>query len=519
MTESITEGIPPRSWIILGVVAFLVVILNFDFTSVNLALVTISQATHSDLDTIQWMLSGYVLMLSAFVIPAGRLSDIYGKRNVFFWGAFFFAGSSFLIGVTDNIWIAILGRFFQGLGAALFVPTIYAMVFMAFPIAKRGMAIGLVAAAAGLGLALGPTIGAFIIEVSSWRWIFFINLPLCAIAATVLYSVTEKEQKPETREKLDIPGMFLLVVSLIVIMFGLNKSSDWGIASAPFVGVIAAGAFLIFLFVRNQQKQKSPLLPLDLLRNKSFLICISLYISFQYIFSTSLFISGLYMQSILNYTPAYAGTVFMAMTLSMGALSPFGGTMTDKWGGRLPITLGMCLLCIASIFFARLTSYSSVLNMVSVLIPLGVGLGLCISSINAIMLKSVKKDELSTASGAFCGIGMFANALSVVLNTEILIWLGKSNVFALIQKSGLALSVAQKQIVASLMSSTHYELSRIAKFSPDILSQLMIYIDESFVGAMSVVMTITASIAAIAAFIAARKLKSIKEIQSIAKAA
>ncbi|MBT5541140.1 MAG: hypothetical protein HOK20_06075, partial [Alphaproteobacteria bacterium] len=78
MTESITEGIPPRSWIILGVVAFLVVILNFDFTSVNLALVTISQATHSDLDTIQWMLSGYVLMLSAFVIPAGRLSDIYG---------------------------------------------------------------------------------------------------------------------------------------------------------------------------------------------------------------------------------------------------------------------------------------------------------------------------------------------------------------------------------------------------------------------------------------------------------
>ena len=139
-----------------------------DFTAVNLALIAISEDAQTDLDTIQWLLSGYILMLSAFVLPGGHLSDIYGKRCIFLWGAIIFSVSSLIIGATNHIGVIIFGRFLQGIGSALIIPNLYALTFISFPREKQGMAIGIVSGAAGLGLALGPSIGAFMVR-SLWR--------------------------------------------------------------------------------------------------------------------------------------------------------------------------------------------------------------------------------------------------------------------------------------------------------------------------------------------------------------
>jgi len=326
----------------------------------------------------------------------------------------------------------------------------------------------------------------------------------------VIFALTNKDPKRDKSKKMDLEGTAYLVVSLVSLMFGLNKSSEWGATSLTFWSVMALSAVSFLLLIRVQRKKSSPLIPMDLLANKAFSTCSAAYVAFSYSFSSALFLLGLYMQSILEYSAMYAGTVFIAMTLTMGVLSPFGGTLTDKIGGRAPIGWGMAVIAVASVLFSTFSPSTSVYQLVGVLVFLGLGFGVVNSALNTVMLKSVKEDEVSTGSGTFTMIGTFANSLGVVISTELLLSWGKKDVFSAIQSSGLSLSWDQLKIVESVMSSTHYDIKKLSEFSPEIFTQLMTHINASFVSAMGSTMLVCAFLSSIGTLIVFKGLKKQK---------
>jgi len=177
--------IPFRSWMVLLSIGVLLFLINIDYTAVNLTLVPIAEEINADLNSLQWLLSAYVLVWAACVIPAGRVADLYGRRTTLIIGLILFMGGSCLTGLGHSLEVLILGRVLQGIGAAIFSAPSWAVIFTTAPPEKQGLVMGIVLSFCGLGLATGPTLAGFIIEEANWRWIFYINIPLGIIVIAI----------------------------------------------------------------------------------------------------------------------------------------------------------------------------------------------------------------------------------------------------------------------------------------------------------------------------------------------
>jgi len=414
-----------QAWWILAAVALVLFMVNIDFTAVNVALLTMAQDLHAGLSTIQWTISGYVLCMAMFVVPAGRCADMFGRRRLFIIGLIIFTAASLLTGFADQVWLAIVGRILQGFGAALFVPCLYALVFLSFPRERYGFAIGLVGVAVGLGLALGPTIGGLVLNVLSWRWLFFINLPFAALVLFVLMKVTVSE--PDlSNQKINYPAVALLALAIFSFMFAFQQVHLWGFDSWHFWQYIIASTIICGAFVWVQAKTKLSLVPLQLLKNRPFVGCILTTCLQQFAFASSVILISLYLQIAMGYSVMATGIIFLAMTLVFGLLSPLGGHLADRVDIRLPIITGFVLLFIAfgvfSLFGAGMHLWQIIVNLLIV----GLGLGLSFSALNTAILTSVSAEEVSVASGVFAMFALLGNTLGVILNASLLLLFGRT---------------------------------------------------------------------------------------------
>ena len=194
-----SSQISVQSWIVLIAIGVLIFLINIDYTAVNLTFVPIAEEIKTDLSSLQWLLSAYVLVWAALVIPAGRMADLFGKRRCLITGLLIFLAGSALTGMGQSIDILVLGRVFQGIGAAIFTAPAWASIFTLAPPEKQGFVMGIILSFSGLGLAAGPTLSGFIIEEMSWRWIFYINIPLGFIVIATLLLYAPKDILPEER--------------------------------------------------------------------------------------------------------------------------------------------------------------------------------------------------------------------------------------------------------------------------------------------------------------------------------
>lgn len=423
MTAVDSSTQPKKAWLVLSTMFILMVLVDLDYTAVNLALVAISQDVESDLNTLQWLLSGYVLAWSGFVAAAGKLSDIYGKRTILLWGVWGFLISSALCALAQSDLFLILARGLQGLNGALFVPPVYTLVFSSFPENKRGFAIGILGIGVGLGLALGPSFSGLILDYFSWRWIFWVNVPLCALVILKTHLFVDKALNTREEGSIHIPTSILLFIGLVTLMFGLNQVEVWGVFSPLLWGVLAASLLCLLIFHLYSKKVSSPLIPRGLFKNRSFLACCSGYGLFQFTFSLVLVLLTLYLQNVKGYSPKEAGLAFLPLTVLMGALSPFGGKLCDRTDVRWPLCGGAFLSLFAFILCARFTASTSETYLLISLSLFGVSFGLALASFNAVMLKTVSGSILSTASGVFTMIACLGCTSGTVMGTSLLVGL------------------------------------------------------------------------------------------------
>lgn len=424
------------------------VLVDLDYTAVNLALVAIAQDVESDLNTLQWLLSGYVLAWSGFVVAAGKLSDIYGKRTILLWGVWGFLISSALCGLAQSDLFLIFARGLQGLSGALFVPPVYTLVFTSFPENKRGFAIGILGVGVGLGLALGPPFSGFILEYFSWRWIFLVNVPLCLMVIIKTHLFVDKSLNTRTEGSLHLPTSALLFLGLIVLMFGLNQAEVWGLYDyRVWIGVLA-GILSLVIFHLYSKKLNSPLIPRGLFKRKAFVACCAGYGLFQFIFSLVLVLFTLYLQNVKAFSPKEAGLTFLSLTILMGVLSPFGGKLCDHVDVRWPLCGGMALSLIAFVLCLGFDAGTSQSRIILAFVFFGLSFGLVLPSFNAVMLKTIPGSILSTASGVFTMIACFGCTAGTVIGTSLLVGLASNDLQSKASTLGADSLTALKQVFA-----------------------------------------------------------------------
>ncbi len=495
-----------KSWFILSSVFILALLLNIDYSAVNLILVPISRDFDEDLNVLQWLLSGYTLAWASVAIIGGRLSDIYGRRRMFFIGVWIFSIASLICGVAWDTWVIMLGRALQGVGGGLFVSPLYAIIFMETPEDKRGRSMGILGISCGIGLAFGPSIGGALLEWLSWRWIFYINIPLCLIAQGVMYIFTHKETIDSTKKKIDIQGAALLGATIIMFLFSINQAEVWGLGSLLFWSFIGISILLFFAFLTHQSNRENRLIPKNFFNNTPYLGCLVGFSFFQYVFASMLLMVNLYLQNILNYSAYETGIIFFSMTIALGLLSPFGGKMCDRMDGRIPICLGTFITGIAALWFSTFDAHTELLPVIFSLALAGTGLGISFPSFNAVMLKTVDSSLLNTASGVFSVGTCMSLSLGVIISSSMLTGLGQ---IFLEQTLPLNLSPEDYSSLITYIAGVHHDIKELENIVD--AKAMNTLVKSAYTTALSVTMQIAAAVSFISTLFCFLTIKGIKK--------
>src|ERR1700741_1269732 len=284
-----------------------VVVIANDFSAINVALPKMEADFHTNVNTIQWVINAYALTFGVMIVTGGRLADMFGRRNAFFLGTVIFATMSALGGAAPTETWLIATRALMGIGGALMWPAILGMTFALLPAEKAGLAGGIILGAAGLGNAIGPLIGGVLTDALSWRWIFFLNVPVAAFAVLVTYRLVKVKEPEVEEQRIDYPGIATLSVGLVSLLIALDQVDDWGWGDPRVIAMLALAAVLIAAFVPIERRAgMGALVPRTVMRNESFRAsCVAITLMSATFFAPLLYLPQ-FMQKHLGYSPLEA---------------------------------------------------------------------------------------------------------------------------------------------------------------------------------------------------------------------
>ena len=259
-----------RKWWTLGSMSFALFMIMLDNTVVNVALPSIQSDLDASLSSLEWTINAYTLVFAVLLVTGGRLGDIFGRRRAFLFGVVVFALSSATAGLAPNDASLVASRAVQGIGAAFMMPATLSIITNAFPAHERGKAIGTWAGVSALALAIGPVVGGFLTEEVSWRAIFFLNLPVAALAVFVTLVATKESRDPNVPRKVDYAGVATLTVGIGALVLALVEGNGWGWGSPRILALLAASVAGLVSFVLVERRTRFPMVEFSFLRSRTF---------------------------------------------------------------------------------------------------------------------------------------------------------------------------------------------------------------------------------------------------------
>ena len=388
-----------RKWWTLGCVSSALFMIMLDNTIVNVALPSIGRGLKVDVSELEWVVNGYTLTFAVLMLTGGRLADLYGRRIVFEIGLALFALSSLACGLAPNIATLIAARSCQGAGGAMMMPATLSIISATFPAEERGTAIGIWAGVSGSALAIGPLLGGLLTEHIGWSWIFFVNVPVGAVAIVASFFLVPEGRGAEAGERPDLIGLVTSGGGLLAVTYAPIEANKYGWGSAQILALFAAAVVLLGAFVLFERRGRQPMLDITLFAKRTFAGAnvAALLVSLA-MFGIFFFVS-LYMQNILGYTPVHAGLVFLPMTVLVVVSAPLAGWVTDRIGPRWPIACGMALLAVALMIFSRLGFRSGFSDLLGPMLIGGLGMGIAMGPMTVAALSAVSVDVAGVASG------------------------------------------------------------------------------------------------------------------------
>ena len=405
----------PSKWLVLATVGIGVFMCTLDSSIVNVSLPAIARHFGVPVGAaVEWVVIAYLVVIAALLLTIGRLSDRFGQRSLWLAGLVVFTVGSALCGASPTLGFLIGARVLQGVGGALLMAISPAMLTAAFPAEERGRALGLNATIVALGISAGPTLGGVITELASWRWIFYVNLPI-GIAGVIASRIVLRPEPHARPARFDVPGAILLGVGLAALTAGLSVGNTAGWASPVVIALLVTAVATALWFVHQERRCTAPLLDRRLFRDRLFAwATASLVLSFLAAFATA-FLLPFYFEQLRGDSPARTGLLLTPFPLVVAVVAPISGQLADRIGTRGLAAAGMALLCLGLVFLALLDERTSTWGVIWPQLIAALGQGMFQSPNNSAIMGAAPADRKGVAAGMLATGRTMGQAISVAI--------------------------------------------------------------------------------------------------------
>jgi len=384
----------PRIVLAAALLSFFVI--SLDGSVVNVALPAISHSLGGSMSGLQWVVDGYTLMFAALMLSAGALSDRIGANRAYAVGLGAFTLASGACGFAPSLGTLVGARMVQGAAAAIMVPTSLALIRQTYSDpGKRAKAIAIWTAAGAVAVAVGPVAGGALTDTLGWRSIFFLNLPVGVVGLTLLSRIP---RSPRRAAPLDMVGQVSVVVALAGLTYAVIEGGRAGFGSSRIVGTLIVAAVALAVFLLAQSRREHPMVPLGLFRSRTVLVTTAAGFALNAVFYGVIFLFGLYFQQVRGESAVRAGAMFVPMCALIAVLNMVSVKLAGRYGPRVPMVIGQLIMGGGALLLLTVSADAPLAVPVLLLVPVGIGGGLAVPSLTAVLLESVEAEWAGTAA-------------------------------------------------------------------------------------------------------------------------
>jgi EmrB/QacA subfamily drug resistance transporter len=481
-----------------------------DGTAVNVALPALQADLGATVAEVQWVVEAYALFLSALLLVGGSLGDRFGRRRVFLLGVAGFAVASVACGFAADTGQLIAARAAQGIAAALLVPGSLALLSASFEEKRRGRAIGTWSGFSAITAAVGPLLGGWLIDQVSWRWVFFLNIPLAMAVILISLRFVPESRDDEAAEGIDWMGAVLATLGLGGLTFGLIESSRLGWADPWILGALIMGVAALAGFLAVEKRTASPMMPLSLFRSRTFtganLLTLWLYAAL----GGALFFLPFNLIQVHGYSATAAGAALLPFVLLMFFLSRWSGGLVDRYGARLPLVIGPAVAAAGFGLFAVLASRGGYWTaFFPAILVLGLGMAISVAPLTATVMGAVEQRHAGIASGINNAVSRSASLLAIAAMGLMMLGLFGRGLDRRLDEAGLRLE-ARRAIEAQKEKLAALEVP--ASLAEPAQSRAEAAVDGAFLDAYRGVMLAAAGLALLASISAGWLIRGIEDL-------
>ncbi len=397
---------PPRQtsrWLVLVIACMAQFMVVLDATVVNIALPSVQRGLHFSAANLQWVVNGYTLIFGGFLLLGGRAADLIGRKRLFIAGVILFSVASLINGVAQSSGMLIAGRALQGLGGALVSPAALAIITTTFTDSgERTKALGVWSAIAASGAAVGLLMGGILTDIASWRWVFFVNVPVGVITIAMAARWVAESRVEVEHRSFDLLGAVTVTGGLVVLVYAIVKAQSYGWGSAKTIGLLVGAVALLGVFLFNESRSAAPLMRLSIFRIRALAVADAVLLLVASGMFGMFFFASLYVQQILGYSPLKAGLAFLPVTAGIVIGAGVAQQLIKRVGVRNVSTFGIALASAGMLVLTQLPVHGSYVSDLLVgLLPMSLGMGLTFVPITLLGTSGVTDQDAGLASGLF----------------------------------------------------------------------------------------------------------------------
>jgi EmrB/QacA subfamily drug resistance transporter len=412
-----SDSLTTNRWLVLVIACLAQFMVVLDNTIVNVALPSVQRGLDFSPANLQWVVNAYTLIFGGFLLLGGRAADLLGRRRLFVAGVILFSAASLFNGLAQSSTMLIFGRGLQGLGGALVSPAALSIIMTTFQdTGERTRALGVWSAIAAGGAAFGLLLGGILTDLISWRWNFFVNVPVGIATVMLALRYVPESRADLGHRRFDAVGATTVTAGLLAIVFGIVKAQPWGWGSPKTLGVLGFGALLLVFFVFLESRSEAPLVKLSIFRNRSIATAnVAMMLVASALFGMFFFVS-LYAQDVLHYSPLQAGFAFLPLSLGIVIGAGISQAIIPRLGVRNVSVVGLALATAGVLWMTRAPVHGAyVTDLLISFVPMSIGMGLVFVPLTLLATSGVANDDAGLASGLFNSAQQVGGSLGLAI--------------------------------------------------------------------------------------------------------
>ena len=469
------------TWLALIAMGIAVFVIANDFSAINVAIPQIEKDFDTSVTTAQWVVNAYALVFGVLIVTGGRLADLFGRRRAFFIGSGIFAVFSLLGGAAQTEAELIAMRVLMGIGGALMWPAILGMTYAALPEERAGLAGGFILGAAGIGNAAGPLIGGALTDLLSWRWIFFLNVPVTAFAVFVTMREIHQPRPEVDDTRIDYGGIATVSVGLVALLIAFDQAADWGFGDARVIAMLVIAVALVVAFALIERRmRKSALVPADVFRNVEFRsACLTVLLMSAVFFATVLY-APQFMEKMLDYSALEAGLGMVPMLGTFALVSFSAGPVYQRLGPKPTITLGAAGLAVGPFLLSMIDAGSGYGALIPGLAVTGIGAGFFYSSVTTAGVTALDPSRASLAGGLIYMFQIAGGAIGLGITTTIFTLSSEDELADKAGAAGTQLTDHQTAVLHGVLAGTDSGTAALQQLGSSAQATITTIVRESF---------------------------------------